>query len=208
MRRLILASASPRRAGLIALLGIPYEIRPSSVNEEALKLPGHPFDQAVCLALAKASDVAKSAWSRGDWVLGADTMVCVDDKILGKPRDKDDARSMLLLLSGRAHTVVTGLALARESPEEGLVTYTAREVTKVWMTSLTRERISAYIDTGEPMDKAGAYGIQGMGGAFIPKIEGCYSNVVGLPLYRTSRLLEDAGIAFEPRFYKEGKAYD
>ena len=205
MNRLILASASPRRNDLVSLLGIPFEVRPSSVDEDGLELSGPPSRQAVDAALAKASDVALSAG--GAWVLGADTVVCVDGRILGKPRDAGDARQMLSLLSGRAHEVTTGLCLARlDAPDGTLVTHTAYEQTKVWMMPLTPERIDAYVKTGEPMDKAGSYGIQGIGGTHIPRIEGCYFNVMGLPLYRLARLLEAAGAALDSPMWKEGGA--
>ena len=189
MDRLVLASASPRRRQLIAWLGLPYTVATSPIDEKKLVLSGTPSRQAMDCARAKAE--ATAMLMPDDWILAADTIVCIDDGILGKPRDRADARRMLTMLSGRVHTVTTGVCLfhaGRRGPE------TVSEETRVWMAPVSEARIEAYIDTGEPMDKAGAYGIQGYGGALIPRIEGCYFNVMGLPLYRTMKLLEEAGL--------------
>jgi len=195
MREIILASESPRRIELIKLLGIPYTVIPSEVDEGRLLLSGTPQEQAVNAACAKAEAVA--AIHRDSWILGADTIVYIDGEILGKPRDKADARRMLGLLSGKAHEVTTGLCLIRPASTGYGSVYTGYDKTAVWMMDLTKERVDWYIETGEPMDKAGAYGIQGYGASHIPRVEGCYFNVMGLPLYRLARLLEEAGFETE-----------
>ena len=200
MHKLILASSSPRRQQLIALLGIPFMVKPSPIDEKSLRLTGPPARQVMDSAQAKAGAAAAAMVGEGHWVLAADTVVCVEGMILGKPDGRDDARRMLALLSGRAHTVFTGLCLLRKGKESPLPVF---EETRVWMAPLTERQMEAYIDTGEPMDKAGAYGIQGFGSAMIPRVEGCYFNVMGLPLYRTARLLEEAGIGLHSAYWKE-----
>ena len=190
MEKLILASASPRRRELLAHLGIPFTVKPSPIDEKSLRLTGTPVKQAMDSAAAKAS--AAATMDRDSWILAADTVVCVDDMILGKPSDRDDAGRMLTLLSGRSHIVVTGLCICRFGKDSPSPVY---EETKVWMTRLSAARIEDYLATGESWDKAGAYSIQDFGGSLIPRIEGCYYNVMGLPLYRTARLLEEAGFA-------------
>ena len=182
MKKLILASASPRRAALLRQVGIPFELVVPAVQERGRDLP--PDKLAVSLALDKAAAVARQ-FSQG-LVLGADTLVVCAGKILGKPRDAAAARRMLETLSGREHSVFTGLALIEAVTGR---TETAWAETRVWMRSLERELIDAYLATGEPMDKAGAYGIQEKAAFFIERIEGCYTNVVGLPLNQLSLLL-------------------
>ena len=173
----------------MAFLGIPYTVEVSPVDERLLALSGLPSKQAMDCAVAKATAVAEAYPEH--WVLGADTIVCIDGQILGKPEDRDDAHRLLSMLSGRMHIVTTGVCLIRHGQ---VGPPPIAEETRVWMMPLTKDRIEAYIDTGEPMDKAGAYGIQGFGGAWIPRIEGCYFNVMGLPLYRVAQLIESAGI--------------
>jgi len=190
MTQLILASASPRRLELLAHLGIPFTVKPSPVDENALTLSGAPKEQAMDSARAKAE--AAAAMDRDSWILAADTVVCIDGAILGKPRDREDARRMLTLLSGRSHIVITGVCLTRFGKNSPAPAY---EETKVWMAPLSNRQLEGYLDSGDSADKAGAYGIQGFGGSLIPRIEGCYFNVMGLPLYRTARLLEEAGFA-------------
>ena len=194
MTSLILASASPRRQQLLAYLGVPFTVKPSPADESTFRLSGTPARQTMDSARAKALAAADA--DEDCWILAADTVVCVDGAILGKPDDRDDARRMLGLLSGRSHIVTTGLCLyhAGEGGLSSAYEDTAYEETRVWMAELSGSRIEAYLDTGEPWDKAGAYGIQGFGGALIPRVEGCYFNVMGLPLHRTAKLLEDAGI--------------
>ena len=185
-RRLVLASASPRRAELLREIGVPFEIIPSEI-EEAWP-PGTPRDTVTALALTKARSVAMRVGSAV--VLGADTVVVLDGRVLGKPVSSEEARRMLRELRGRQHEVVTGVAVV-EAPA-GRETATA-VVTRVVMREYSEAEIEAYVATGEPFDKGGAYAIQGAGGALVEKVEGCYTNVVGLPLTTTRRLLEACG---------------
>lgn len=183
---IILASQSPRRRELLALYGIPFEVAPSMADEE------HAFGtgaQRVCeLARRKGAEVAER--HPGRMVLSADTLVCVDDEIMGKPKDEADAERMLRLLSGRAHEVHTGLCLICPDGRELL----GVDTTRVHFTFLTDEMIRRYIATGEPMDKAGAYAIQGVAGVFVSRIEGSPSNVIGLPLGLLTRFFTEAGV--------------
>ena len=189
--KLILASASPRRAEILRNAGIQFEVRATDVDESRLtgELPG---DYVRRLALAKALSAAAEYRDPRDetLVLGADTVVVVDADILGKPASQDDARSMLRRLSGRIHEVHTGLALLRKPGAEQRV---VEEITRVHFAPLTDREIEDYIATGEPFDKAGAYGIQGIGGRYVTRIEGCYFNVMGLPLARLWSLLRELG---------------
>jgi len=198
--RLILASASPRRRELLARLGLPFEVVPSEISEE-ISGPVEPERIVRELAREKADDV----WRRdpeGTLVLGADTIVVTDQPglptILGKPTDAGEARRMLGLLSGTTHTVYTGMALMRTTSEsEALeIGEAITEVvdTQVTFRKLTPAMIDAYVATGEPFDKAGAYGIQGYASVFVEAVHGDYYNVVGLPLQTVGRLLERAGI--------------
>ena len=189
--KLILASSSPRRAEVLRDAGIAFEISPSQIDES--RLPGEPAQIMVTrLAEAKArAAVAGVTRSQTDCiVIGADTAVELGGEIFGKPRDAADAREMLAALSGRTHRVLTGIFLIR-LPDD--VTRSAVESTSVALLALEREEIEAYVATGEPLDKAGAYAIQGRAGRYIPKIEGCYFNVVGLPLARLHALLRELG---------------
>lgn len=194
---LVLASASPRRHELIALLGIPFRIVASRYEEPPA--PGHPVslpELVMELAASKAMEVAERA-EKG-WVLGADTLVTLDEGFgvpLGKPADAADARRMLALLSGRDHFVYTGIALvAPRLPAETLRPITAAAKTRVWFRELTAEMIADYVATGEPLDKAGAYGAQGYAAPFIERYEGDFNNVVGLPLCEVGRLMERCGL--------------
>jgi len=174
--KLILASASPRRAELLRQVGIPFEVIAPKVCEQVGE-PLSPEELAGKLAREKAEAVAKNI-DRG-LVLAADTLVYYRGLILGKPVDAEEAGRMLKLISGDQHEVITALYLidtATGRNESGIAT------TKVWMKELTPQQINAYRTTGEPYDKAGAYGIQGLAALFINRIEGCYFNVVGLPL--------------------------
>ena len=192
MAELILASASPRRGQLLEQMAVDFRVKPSPIDEKALKLSGGPRQQVMDSALAKGMAVARL--EPGAWVLAADTVVCVDEEILGKPADRAEGGRMLRKLSGRSHHVLTGLCLCRAGDEEKVCRDC--EETVVWMRELDQRTVEAYLDTGEPMDKAGAYGIQGFGGCLVSRIEGCYFNVMGLPLYRTSLLFERAGIYY------------
>ena len=188
---MILASQSPRRIELMHEAGIDVRVIPADIDETAL--PGEaPLELVERLARAKASSIAGSCAEPGEIVIAADTIVTVDGEILGQPADDDDARRMLRALSGRTHQVATGVCLAR-CGEDGPVSFV--EVTDVVFYPLSDEEIDAYISSGEPADKAGAYGIQGTGGRMlVRKIDGDFYNVVGLPIARVVRAL-DAFIA-------------
>jgi septum formation protein len=188
--KLILASASPRRAEILRNAGIAFEVRAAVLDES--RRPGElRADYVRRLALAKARTVAGAQRDSGDCLyVGADTVVVAADEILGKPESPDDARRMLRLLSGAVHEVHTGLAVVRRpGAMEGIV----EEITRVTFAPLSDEEIEAYMATGEPFDKAGAYGIQGIGGRYVTRIEGCYFNVMGLPLARLWSLLREFG---------------
>ena len=188
--RLILASASPRRAEILAAAGIPFEIREPKIDES--RLPDESPEQMVeRLAREKANAAARVGNLLGPHIiLGADTVVVADEEILGKPGSAAAARQMLRKLQGREHRVITGFALLRMHDGEIRSGY---ETTRVWFSAMTDAEIDAYVDTSEPLDKAGAYAIQGIAGRFIPRIEGCYFNVVGLPLARISQALKELG---------------
>jgi septum formation protein len=178
---LVLASASPRRQELLRNAGITFEVQPADIPEDVL--PGETAKNcAERLAREKALAVAQKR--PNEVVLGADTVVAVDGQILGKPANADDATRMLRMLSGRDHQVVTGVCLvARGQPS------VASETTLVTMSKIANQEISEYVAGGEPMDKAGAYAIQGIASRWIPRIEGDYSNVVGLPVALVWRML-------------------
>jgi septum formation protein len=180
---LVLASASPRRQELLRNAGIPFEVQPAHIPEDPL--PGEQAkDCAERLASEKALAVAKQR--PRDIVLGADTVVVVDGQILGKPMDAADAARMLRLLSGREHQVITGVCMVANGQSS-----VASETTRVTMSALTEKEIANYVATGEPMDKAGAYAIQGIASRWIPRIDGDYSNVVGLPVPLVWRMLRE-----------------
>jgi septum formation protein len=182
---LILASASPRRRELLAQAGFSFEVVPADVPE-VRKLGEDPIRFVTRLAREKAEAVAASRSITPDTiVLGADTIVVVDEEVLGKPQDAADAARMLRLLSGQTHQVITGVCLAK-----GRERQRAAEVTFVRFATLSDEEIDAYVATGEPLDKAGAYAIQGRAGRWVPRIHGCYFNVVGLPLALVSSMIE------------------
>ncbi len=185
--RLVLASASPRREALLRQLGVPFEVVPSDLPEA---WPPGPAPAAVtALALAKCRSVAKRLGPAV--VLGADTAVLLQGQVFGKPESPEDARRMLRALRGREHEVITGVALVEvpSGREE-----TAAVVSQVLMREYSEAEIDAYIASGEPLDKAGAYAIQAAGHGLVDRVEGCYTNVVGLPLTTTRRLLEAWGI--------------
>ncbi len=174
--RLILASASPRRAELLHQVGIPFTIIKPDLEEKP-DLDKEPRETALALAEDKAQFVAQKL--DGGLVLAADTLVAYQGQLMGKPTDKSDARQMLSQLSGSRHEVITGLVLLDVA--SGMLQKNYAETT-VWMKMLTEQEIEAYVEGGEPLDKAGAYGIQGKAALFVTRIEGCYFNVVGLPL--------------------------
>lgn len=185
---IILASASPRRRELLALLGFEFHVDPAEIDEGTTREPS-PKEQAVALSRAKALHVSRR-YDVG-LVIGADTLVVIDGRILGKPTDPAEARSMLRLLSGRTHEVYTGVTVVDASTGRLESTY---EETLVTFTELSDAAIARYIATGEPFDKAGGYGIQGVGALLVSRIEGCYPNVVGLPLQAVARLLKRFGV--------------
>jgi nucleoside triphosphate pyrophosphatase len=186
--KLILASASARRAEILRDAGLSFVVLSSAVDETPYPNES-PNDLVERLALAKAELVAARAIGPAI-IIGADTVISLDGHILGKPRSTDDARRMLEKLSGRTHSVVTGIALIR-IPDAERCTFV--ESTLVHFAALTSEEILRYLATGEPHDKAGAYAIQGHAGRFIPRVEGCYFNIVGLPLSRLYHALADLG---------------
>ncbi len=190
-KTIYLASRSPRRAELLAQIGIDFIVLPSDIDETP-KLDEHSDAYVLRLAAEKAQACYEHLIAQSMPVypvLAADTTVSVDGKILGKPQDDDDAFQMLSSMSGRWHEVHTGIAVAT-----GERVNVAISTTKVEMAQLSDAMILAYIATGEPRDKAGSYGIQGLAGALIKRIEGSYSGVMGLPIYETAQLLSQTGI--------------
>ena len=181
---LILASASPRRKELLTQAGFTFEVRAAHLNEDP-RPEEDPIAYVTRLAREKAQAVFDAGGNAEAVVLGADTTVTLDNHMLGKPEDAADAARMLRLLSGRTHRVITGVAVVTARRVE-----VAAEVTGVRFLTLSDEEIAAYVATGEPMDKAGAYGIQGRAARWIPRVEGCYFNVVGLPLALVTTMLE------------------
>jgi septum formation protein len=186
--RVVLASGSPRRRQLLELIGIPHVVSPSNIDE-SMRPRETPSRHARRLAREKASTIAKQ--NQDAIIVAADTIVVVKGKVLGKPADVADARRMLSMLSGREHTVITAVAVAR-----GPVLRSAVEEVSVTFRRLSRDDIDAYIATGEPMDKAGAYGIQGFGATIVERVEGDYFAVMGLPLARLVSLLRAVGVNY------------
>jgi septum formation protein len=192
---IVLASASPRRQELLRNAGISFTVQPADINETPLASES-PRDCAERLAREKALAVSQA--NSEQWVLGADTIVVVDAAILGKPCDAEDAARMLRLLSGRTHAVITGVCVVEPVVRgQGSVAgeiKTSSETTLVTFCEMSEEEIRDYVSTGEPRDKAGAYAIQGMASRWIPRIEGDYSNVVGLPVALVYRMLRERGV--------------
>jgi septum formation protein len=188
----ILASASPRRAELLRNAGIVFTVEPAHVPEEP-----RPSEAPLAYAQRLASDKAQAIFRKhpDNVVLGADTVVVIDEHLLEKPRDDVDATRMLRLLSGRTHQVITGVCLLATGFRQ-----TEVEVTAVRFSALTDEEIATYIATGEPKDKAGAYAIQGIASRCVERIDGCYFNVVGLPVARVYRMLNKLREDIGPRY--------
>lgn len=183
----ILASASERRQELLKKITTDFSIKISDFREESVTFEGNIIEYVENIALGKAKCI-NSQINDDSIIIAADTIVAYENKILGKPKNKEDAYEMLSLLSGNKHYVYTGLVLINTKSKE-ILKWT--EKTEVEFSKLTKEEIIKYIDTKEPMDKAGAYGIQGLGGVFVKGIKGCYYNVVGLPLNRLKYMLEN-----------------
>ena len=204
--RLVLASGSPRRVELLTEMGFDPIVRPQDIDEEAaLKAFANGFDedfdeeldeQPTCeemvrhLAECKAMSALEDETKPGEVILAADTIVAIDGKELGKPHSEEDAIEMLRALSGRTHEVSTGVCLLSPTRTDGHRSFSFYETTRVTFYELDDATIEAYVKTGEPLDKAGAYGIQGLGRALVRTIEGDYFNVVGLPVAKTMRTLE------------------
>jgi nucleoside triphosphate pyrophosphatase len=192
--KLILASSSPRRRDLLGACAIPFEIIPAAIDEQPL-----PLERAEVyvrrLALAKAQVVARNYSDAV--VLGADTIVTIDDLLLGKPQTPDVARQMLSRLCGRQHEVLTGVAVVVGRIADPSSDRYAQAVvaSRIWMRQFTAATIEWYLTTGEPLDKAGAYAVQGLGAALVERVEGSYTNAVGLPLTETLALLRQFDLA-------------
>ncbi len=183
---LVLASASPRRRELLTQAGFSFSVHPADIPEEPY--PGeNPIAYVTRLARQKAKAIYSqlSSSQAALRVLGADTTVTLEDHLLGKPENEEDAARMLRLLSGRTHRVITGVSVVTAASTE-----VAAEVTAVQFLSISEEEIAAYVASGEPLDKAGAYAIQGFAARWIPRIDGCYFNVVGLPISLVSTMLQ------------------
>lgn len=188
MRKLYLASTSPRRQALLASLGVDFTVLAVPVDET---LPPLPPEKAVERVALRKAEAAAAKIGEPALIIGADTVVVREGQVLGKPRDATEARQMLRNLQGTWHSVFTGVALVAV-PER--VYAVAHEATQVYFAPLTEEEIAAYVATGEPLDKAGAYAAQGRGALFIRRIEGCYFNVVGLPLHLLGAMLKAFGV--------------
>lgn len=188
MLRIILASASPRRRDLLTQVGLTFEVEIPEVDEG---MPGgmDPVGYVCQLAYRKAAAIAERTCD--GIVIGADTIVVAQGDILGKPADAASARKMLQHLSGAEHEVLTGVAVIDAAANKSVIGY---ELTKVIFKQLTNEEINNYIASGEPFDKAGAYGIQGLGAVLVKEIHGCYFNVVGLPVARLTEMLREFGV--------------
>jgi septum formation protein len=202
--KIILASASPRRAQLLSQAGLPFVALPADVDESrlsgelaaatALRL-AEAKARAAVLQLAAPRRRVQEETQEEEIVIGADTIVELDGDALGKPGSAEAARAMLRRLSGRSHRVITGVAVIGM---RGGHSKCAAETTEVHFAALSTEEIKWYVETGEPLDKAGGYAIQGLGCRFVERIEGCYFNVVGLPLRRVYRMLQESGWRPDP----------
>jgi len=188
MRKIILASQSPRRKQLLEQIGLKFEIDPSNYEED-MSLKMEPNKLAEFLSLGKAKDVARR--HKDSIIISADTIVAIDGEVFGKPKTSERAKYMLQKLSGRGHSVITGFAI--------IDTETGKEIsksveTKVYFKNLSEKEIDAYIATGEPLDRGGGYAIQGLAALFVEKIEGDYFNIVGLPILALTTELKNFGI--------------
>ena len=198
MKKIILASASPRRREILENFGFDFEVMVSDADEGKINKNSIPVDIYVQeLALIKAMAVANKIKNKQALIISADTVVYCDGEILGKPTDEDDAFLMLSKLSGREHSVFSGICVM---DAKTLKSACSKEETKVFFKKLSEEKIRAYIKTGEPMDKAGAYAVQGFGAFFTEKVEGDFFNVIGLPVKKLAEIMEDE---FEFDVFKE-----
>lgn len=189
MKKLILASASPRRKDLLKSINLDFDIIPSNIEED---IKEKPFSYSLIenLALEKAQDVVKKIKEKAI-IIGSDTVVVINNKILGKPKDKIDAKNMLKELSGQAHEVISAIAIIDTDTQKKLCSSVK---SKVIFRDVSEKEIENYINTGEPMDKAGSYGIQGQASVFVKSIEGCYNNIVGISTYKLAEMLKEFGI--------------
>ncbi len=188
MKKIILASTSPRRHALLNQIGLKFKIVPSKYEEDmTLKLP--PHELAMVLARGKAADVAKRR--RSGIVIGVDTFVVFDKEVIGKPHNKVNAKKTLEKISNKVLKVYSGVAIIDAKTKKEILDY---EISKVKIRKISSSEIKKYIDTKEPLDKAGAFGMQGLGAIFVAKIDGCYSNVIGLPLHNLAKNLAKIGI--------------
>lgn len=188
MKKIILASSSPRRKELLEKTGIVFEIIPSTYEED-MSIDLSPVELSIFLSKQKAESVAEN--NPDAVVIGADTFVVLGDKVLGKPHIKEKAKEMLSILSGKQHSVITGFTVIEKLANKSI---SQTVETKVYFKNLTDEEIKDYVDTGEPLDKAGAYAIQGIGKKLVEKIEGDYSNIVGLPIDNVMEILKEFNI--------------
>ena len=195
---MILASQSPRRIQMLEEAGFTFTIQPADIDETP-QAQESPFDLVSRLAQSKAHHIlARGLAAPGEVIIAADTIVACDNKNLGKPTDAEDAYTMLKLLSGKAHQVATGWCILQADKDQNCracLEYTTYTVTNVYFKQLTDQQIYDYIATGEPLDKAGSYGIQGLGGQFVDHIEGDYANIVGLPIDQVVAYLNEHQLA-------------
>ncbi len=189
MRKIVLASASPRRKELLEQIGLEFEVDPSNC-EEVMQNDIEPHEMARSLSLQKAEEVAEK--HPDAIIIAADTFIVAGDKLMGKAHSEAEAREMLAELNGKSHSVITGFTVM-DTFESKVVSKSVE--TKVWFRKLTNKEIDGYVKSGEPLEKAGAYAIQGMGSVIVERIEGDYSNVVGLPLASLAETLKEFGIS-------------
>lgn len=188
--KIILASASDRRKELLSRITKEFDIMVSGFDESSVDFLGDIGQYTIEIAKGKALDVLGKV-NDNSIIIGCDTIVAINDKLLGKPKDKDEAFYMLKLLSGKTHQVISGLAIVDTSTKEIHTDYVC---TDIKFSELTEVEIIRYIESGEPMDKAGAYGIQGLAGVFVQEIKGCYYGVVGLPINKLNMMLKGMGV--------------
>jgi septum formation protein len=187
-RKIILASTSPRRSGLLQQIGLEFEVKPSNYEED-MSLKMTPIKMAKTFAEGKANDVAKKV--KKGIIIGVDTFFVYNNQKLGKPHTKENAIKRLQILSGKEIKVISGICIIDVEKNKKIIDY---EISKIKLKKLTKEEIIAYVNTEEPLDKAGALAIQNLGSIFVQKIDGCYSNIVGLPLYNLYKNLKKIGV--------------